>query len=83
MSKKWQNVGSMRKGKEGDSYYIKVDQDIKAGSVVRCERPAERIQRLADLGKITQDEANEKIQKVPDFVKFDLILPPPKDDSTF
>lgn len=80
---KWQNVGSMRKSKDSESYYIKVDQDIKAGSVLRCERPADRVQKLVEFKKITQEEADERIQKIPDFVKFDLILPPPKDDSTF
>lgn len=85
MSKpKWQRVGSMlaSKNKEG-SYYIKVEADIPAGSILQMEKPREAIEKMVERGIITQEEADERINKVPDFVKFNLVLPPPKSDDSF
>lgn len=87
MSKKWQKVGAVLKKKSGEGFYMKVEQDIPAGTVLQLQNPVERVERLTQFlvekGEITQDEADTKIAAVPDFVKYDLILPPPKDDSSF
>lgn len=87
MSKKWQKVGAVLKKKNGEGFYMKVEQDIPAGTVIQLQNPVERTERmtkfLVERGELTQDEADAKIAAVPDFVKYDLILPPAKDDSTF
>lgn len=82
-AKKWLKVGSMLAKKDGDGYYLKIEADIPAGCILRMEKPADRLNRLAEKGIISQDEADEKAAKIPDFVKFELILPPPKDDPNF
>jgi hypothetical protein len=84
-AKKWETVGSMRQKDEskGGGYYLKVEKDIPAGSFIQLQRPADKINKLVELGHLTQEQAEERLAKIPDFVKFDLVLPPPKDDSTF
>lgn len=87
MSKKWQKVGAVLKKKNGEGFYMKVEQDIPAGSFIQLQNPIDRVERIVKIqlekGEISQDEADAAIAKVPDFVKYDLILPPAKDDSTF
>ena len=87
MSKKWQKVGAVLRKKTGEGFYMKVEQDIPAGTTLQLQNPTERVERLVkylvEKGEITQDEADAKIAAVPDFVKYDLILPPPKEDSSF
>jgi hypothetical protein len=83
MSKpKWEQVGSIRKGEDG-SLYMKVEKDIPAGRSVQLKKPVDEIQRKVQMGWITQDEANERIAKVPEYIKFDLYLKPPKTDDKF
>lgn len=86
-AKKWEQVGSMRQRDEskGGGYYIKVEKDIPAGSIIQMEKPADKIRKLAELGHIKPDEVEARLAKVPDYIKFELTLPPPrnKEESGF
>ncbi len=85
--KKWEQVGSMRAGSEdkGGGYYLKIEKDIPAGSIIKMEKPQDRINRLVEKGVIKPEEGEARIAKVPDYIRFELILPPPRDteDSNF
>ena len=78
--KKWLNIGSVRKSEKG-GFYLKVDEDVtlKAGMSLQLEKPADAIDRLCDLGYIESDVAEERKAKVPDYIKFDVKLPPARD----
>ncbi|CAB4200384.1 hypothetical protein UFOVP1351_39 [uncultured Caudovirales phage] len=83
-AKKWAKVGAVLSKKDNPKdFYMKVEQDIPAGSIIRMERPKDRIERLVELGHLDREKADERLNKIPDFVKFELILPPPKNDDKF
>lgn len=75
MATKWTKVGSLRKSKAG-GLYIKVDADVslKKDSALNLQDPRKSIQRGVESGKMTQDEADTKIAKVPDYIRFDVFL---------
>lgn len=79
--KSWARLGSMLQAKSG-GYYLKFEEDvtIKAGETVLLRKPADEVQRLADRGVIDQAKADERIAKIPEFVKFNMVKPP--GDST-
>jgi hypothetical protein len=83
MSNTWRTVGSVRRGKPktaGDkgSLYMKVDGDIKTGEVVQLQDPRKKIAASVAAKRLTQEKADELLAKLPDYILYDLVIPPAK-----
>jgi len=67
-------AATLCKKKDGKGYYIKVNKDftVKKDMFISVETPKESIERLAEKGFINEQEAEERVSKVPEFVKFYL-----------
>lgn len=82
--KKWTKVGALLKSKAG-GLYIKVDDKLEGsvvltkGMTLNLQDPRKRNLELAEKGFITQDEAETRNEKIPDFVRYDITIPPSKD----
>ncbi len=72
---KWNKVGSLRKSQKG-GLYIKLDADVTLtkGTSLSLQDPRKSIQGLADQGKITSDQASERLSKLPEYIKYDVFL---------
>ena len=72
---KWTKVGSIRKSKKG-SLYVKVDADVtlKKDSVLQIQNPRDNITSRLKAGKLTEAEANERLAKVPEFIRQEVFL---------
>lgn len=86
-SKKKVNVGSIVKGKDGSSDYLKVRVDGKGGSVtltdgmtLSLQSPKEELaqaKKAFEAGKLTEEVYNsikERIEKIPDYVRFSVFF---------
>lgn len=75
MATKWTKVGSLRKSKAG-GLYIKVDADVslKKDSALNLQDPRKGYTRSVESGKMSQEQADEKISKIPDYIRFDVFL---------
>jgi hypothetical protein len=80
-SKKRLVIGSVIKGKEkGDPDYIKIRKNIslKEGEVLRLESKAQQISQVKtaiESGKLTPELGEEilsRLEKIPDFVRFEI-----------
>lgn len=58
-------------------FYIKIKKDVtlREGDVVHLNTIEENMNRLVKSGKITEEEAQERINKL-NFIKYSLTLPP-------
>lgn len=76
---KWKKIGSIRKGEKGD-LYIKIDDTVSLlkGSTVQIQDPRKRIATAKENGKLSEEVADEMLSKIPDFIRYEIILPPPK-----
>lgn len=83
MSKKskWLEVGAVLRKKEGEGSYIKIKTDVRLteGTILQVSDPREKYDRLVKSGHMSEEEAEESKARVPDFVLFDIVLPPPRD----
>ena len=79
MAEAWKKLGSVRKGKNGGNY-IKLDGPVNllADDVIQLQDPRKKLQESAAAGRITEEQAAEWSAKIPDYVRFDLVLPPRK-----
>ena len=75
----WKTVGSLRKGEKGN-LYIKITEGVtlNTGDSIQLQDPRKRNQTLADKGFITQEEAESRNAKIPEYVKYDVVMGPPK-----
>lgn len=76
-SKKWTKIGAILKSKNNNSgFYIKIDQDVslKKGDYVTVKNPRETVEELLSKGVLTEEQAQERLQKIPDWVKYELIV---------
>lgn len=66
-------IGQILNSKAGTPY-IKLDNDVtlKKGDVLFLNKPADEIQNAVERGKLTQEQADAKIAKVPDFVRYNI-----------
>lgn len=73
---KYLEFASIRQGKEesGGGLYIKVEQDVtlKSGETVYIDTPQAKIEKLVELGFIKEDEAETRLEKIPDYIKYKL-----------
>lgn len=82
MAKRYLNVGSVVKGKDGKPDYIKINVDValKKGEFVNLESAAGMKKRADELeadGKMTPEAASkmrERADKIPSFVRFNLTV---------
>ena len=79
-SNKWVKVGTLLTSKPGkkDKYYIEVQEDVvlKKGQFLQVRDPRTSLEGAVASGKMSAEKAQEITAKIPDFVKFELILPP-------
>lgn len=66
-------VGQALKSKAGNTY-LKFDKaiTISEGEALFLNTPQADIQSLVEKGKITQEEADQKLAKVPSFVVYNI-----------
>ena len=74
---KWRTVGSLRKGKTGN-LYLKVDGDIKTGEVVQLQDPRKKVAAAVEAGRMSAKQGEERLAKIPDYIRYDLVIPPAK-----
>jgi len=78
-------IGSVLKRKDNDKqFYIKLSEPVefvvkdKSGTrkvttqFLNLDDPRESIKRLAEKGYITEDAAQERLEKLPSYVKYEL-----------
>jgi hypothetical protein len=67
-------VGQILNNKAGDKYYFKADADIvlKKGDVLWLNKPVDDINGAVERGKLTREQADAKIAKIPNFVKYNV-----------
>lgn len=77
MADTWKNVGSLRKSKAG-GLYIKINEGVTLAKddVLQLQDPRKKLQASIDAGRLTEEKGAEMIAKVPDFVKYDVVLAP-------
>lgn len=81
----WQKIGTIRKGKakpDGTpgNLYISIASDVTLtkGDNVRIEDPRESIKASIAAGRLTEERGQEMLAKVPDYIRYELVLPPKK-----
>lgn len=83
---KWVTVGTMslKKPKEGSSkkeynFLVKEDITLKKGQYLTVQDPRETVKRLLEKGILTEEQAEERLAKIPDWVRFEFVLAPARD----
>ena len=76
-------VGQILEAKSG-KFYLKVEKDFNAvaGDALFLSTPQEDIAFLLENGKITKEEADLKVSKIPSFVKYNVKVNSKNADST-
>lgn len=77
MAKKYTEVGSILSGKDDPkSYYFKAkcDFSMEEGQILRLETPRRQIERLAEGGYLSEEEAESRLERIPTFVKYNAVL---------
>lgn len=72
---KWTKVGALKKSKAGN-LYISVDETVTLtkGASLQLRDPRKSYQAAADAGRMDADKAAEAIAKIPDFIRYDVML---------
>ena len=78
--KKWSDIGSIREGNSG-KLYIKLDKvdELYDGVALQIEKPEEEINRLYELGFVNDEQKEERLSKLPSWLKYKIKLAPKKD----
>lgn len=73
---KWKKIGAILKSKKDSSFYIKIDQDVNLskGDYVTVKNPREVVTQLVERGVLTESQAEERLSKIPDWVKYELLV---------
>lgn len=76
----WLTVGEILISKAGSPYVkFKEDFEVKQGMTLTMQDPRVRLEEAVAAGRMSEDEAQERAAKIPDFLKYSLVLPPAKD----
>ena len=77
MAGKWKQVGSIRMSQKG-SLYIKIEDasTIADGDALQIEKPEDKLRRLHELGYITDEQLEDRISKLPDWLKYEISQAP-------
>lgn len=51
----------------------------KDGLALQIEKPVDKLNRLCELGYIEEDDLEGRIEAVPDYIKYEISLPPEND----
>ena len=73
--------------KEGDSYSSKnlkelasaIENAGQKGLSLQIEKPQDKIMRLAELGYIEEDKVEARLEQIPDYIRYEISLPPQDD----
>lgn len=73
-------IGEVLQSKKG-GFYIKVKSDLvlKEGDVLFLNKPEDEVNSLLQRGIITQEQADNRLSKTPEFIKY--IISEPKRQS--
>lgn len=81
-SKPWPRVATINKKVADDGsvkgYFLVADADItlKKGEFLHVEKPRDTVDRLLKIGRITEHEAEVRLERLPKKVVFNISLPP-------
>ncbi len=76
----WLTVGEILVSKAGSPYIkFKEDFEVKQGMTLTMQDPRVRLEEAVAAGRMSEDEAQERAAKIPEFVKYSLVLPPAKE----
>jgi sulfite reductase beta subunit-like hemoprotein len=80
MSSAWKKIGSLRKSQKG-SNYLKIDNDVtlKKGDVVQLQDPRKSLDAAVAAGRMDSEKAEGIKAKIPEYIKYDLVLAPATD----
>lgn len=75
----WRDVGTVFARKDGEGFFLKINENVtlEKGQILNLEAPQDRIERLFKMGYLDEEKAEERLERIPETVKFDVILPPP------
>lgn len=79
MSNEWKRLGSVRKGKTGN-HYIKMTETVTLtkDDVIQLQDPRKKLTESVAAGRLSSEKAAEFAAKIPDYIKYELVLPPKK-----
>lgn len=79
MASEWKNIGSIRMSKDNKPY-IKISENVtlEADVVVQMQDPRLKLKEAVAAGRLSEEKAAERLAKIPTYIKYDLVLPPPK-----
>lgn len=78
-AQQWRKIGTVRKSKTGGNY-IKIDEDVTLSkdAVVQLQDPRKKLEDSVAAGRLTEEKAEAIRSKIPDYIRFELVLPPPQ-----
>ncbi len=70
----YRQVGVVLNNKEGSPYLqFREDVIVTAGTILALQRPKDQIDYLVKENKITQTEADARLAKIPDYLRFNVL----------
>jgi hypothetical protein len=85
MAEKWKQLGSVRVGKtkpDGSpgGFYIKVTEAVTLtpDDVIHLQDPRKKLTESVAAGRLSEEMAETYREKIPSWVKYDLVLAPKK-----
>lgn len=77
----WTKVGSLRKSKHNGAFYIQVDGDVslKKGTTLSVQDPRKKLQESVEAGRLTQERADEMLAKIPEYIRYEIFVTPPRE----
>lgn len=80
MANAWKKIGSVRKGKQPKSFYLKIDETITLGSgdALFLQDPRKKLDESVAAGRLDAERAAEMKAKIPDYIQYEVVLAPPK-----
>lgn len=90
-NKGWPMIGTIRKGDNGS--YIKLEDNVtilvdgeevplNKSKTCRLESPVAKVERLIKNGGIKENDSESRLEKakeVNEWLKYEIVLPPPRD----
>ncbi|MDW8345664.1 MAG: hypothetical protein RML94_01810 [Bacteroidia bacterium] len=75
-SKRWNKIGSILRSKNGTGFYIKMDKSVslEKGEVLTVINPRDTVERMIQSGRWTEKEGQKRLEKIPDFVRYEIFL---------
>lgn len=75
----WKSVGSVRKSKNGN-FYLKFNQAVTLGAdeSLLLQDPRKKLDDAVASGRLSEEAAEEKKAKIPEYIEFDIVQPPPR-----